>query len=51
MMNMDSYSAEYWTKYTVGDKDNNFVRAQVETNLAMDNISKKSITDLKAAGA
>ena len=51
MMDFDAYSADYWTRYTIGDYENNYVRAQIVSNLSMDDDSPKAIQNLKDAGA
>lgn len=50
MMDFDAYSADYWTRYTVGDYEKNYVRAQIVSNLSMDDDSDAAIAKLKAAG-
>jgi len=50
MMDFDAYSADYWSRYTIGDYENNYVRAQIVSNLSMDDDSKTAIKNLKAAG-
>jgi len=51
MMDFDAYSADYWTRYTIGNKEKNYIRAQIVSNLSMDDDTPKAITNLKAAGA
>ena len=50
MMDFDAYSADYWTRYTIGDYQDNYVRAQIVSSLSMDDDSPEAIADLKAAG-
>ena len=50
MMDFDAYSADYWTRYTIGDYKKNYVRAQIVSSLSMDDDSDKAIIALKAAG-
>lgn len=47
---MDAYSADYWTRYTIGDYENNYVRAQIVSNLSMDKDAPSDILNLKKAG-
>jgi hypothetical protein len=51
MMDFDAYSADYWTRYTIGDYEKNYIRAQIVSSLSMDDDSDAAITNLKAAGA
>jgi len=50
MMDFDAYSADYWTRYTIGDWSNNYIRAQIVSKLSMDDDSASAIANLKAAG-
>ena len=57
MMDFDAYSADYWTRYTIGgglEKDgepaDNYIRAQIVSNLSMDDDSVTARKNLMAAG-
>ena len=40
MMNMDAYSADYWLNTTIPESNINYIRAQMVSDLSMDNISQ-----------
>jgi hypothetical protein len=54
MMDFDAYSADYWTRYTigegVGEDSDNYVRAQIVSSLSMDDDSPTARKNLMAAG-
>lgn len=50
MMDFDAYSADYWVRYSVPNKKNDYIRAQIVSNLSMDDDSPTAIKNLKAAG-
>jgi hypothetical protein len=50
MMNMDAFSADFWLNTTIPESNVNYIRAQMVSDLSMDDISPKAILNLKSAG-
>lgn len=57
MMDFDAYSADYWTRYTIGgglkigdEPADNYLRAQIVSSLPMDKDSKEDRNKLMSAG-
>ena len=50
MMNIETYTADWYLKYSVEDPENNYIRAQTISEVGMDKIDKKSIANLLTDG-
>jgi hypothetical protein len=50
MFSTETYTSHYASKLYIGNEEKNYVRAQIESNLPMDQIGEKNVKDLSDAG-